>query len=358
MPTAKPDTSRAFLPTLRLSEDIVRPAGEVLRLDGRLETRLLSAQLHEVVLGMARLRNAVSSLRMEGEIVELDHAREVLDGRRPAGPSEEGFLRLAKAYGALGRGGAFRLSIDGLVRKHRELFDGVLASAPAGVLKTQQNSIIHQGTGRPVFLPTPPDRVEAELGALFDWYQDSRFSFPPCVTAALFFAEFQAIHPFGDGNGRMGRYLNVAILQDLGLKRVYAVPIDLRFFRSSDHYYEMLATTNSGRDYSLWSRYFVGEVEQAYRIADRQANLTPVVNQFTRTSTRSVLRWVLSGSGGWFGRGDYPNRSKYSAQAIWASLDELRRSDILEARGERRGRKYRLRSKFLAELYSHRLEAH
>ena len=328
-------------------------------MDGRLETRLLSAQLHQVVLGMARLRNAVSSLRMEGEVVELDHAREVLDGRQPASPTEEGFLRLAKAYEALGRevAPALPLTITALVGMHRKLFDGVLTTAPVGELKTVQNSMVREGTGRPVFLPTPPVRVEAELNALFDWYRKQRYVFPPAVTAALFFAEFQAIHPFGDGNGRLGRYINVAMLRDLGMKRVYAVPIDLRFFRSSDHYYEMLATTNTGREYSRWARYFVGEVDHAYRVADRQANLTPVVNQFTRATTRSVLRWVLAGAGGWFGRGDFPNRAKYSAQAIWSSLDELRREGILEARGERRGRKYRLRSKFLAELYSRRLGA-
>lgn len=357
MPTEKPDTSRGFRPTLRLGEDIVRPAVEAVRLDGRLETRLLSAQLHQVVLGMARLRNAVSSLRMEGETVDLDHAREVLDGRTPASPTEEGFLRLAKAYEGLGQGKLPVLSIEGIVRTHRKLFEEVLATAPAGQLKTVQNAIVNPGTGRPVFLPTPPNRVRGELDALFEWYRDQRYSYPPAVTAALFFAEFQAIHPFGDGNGRLGRYLNVAILQELGMKRAYAVPIDLRFFRSSDHYYEMLATTNTGREYALWSRYFVGEIEHAYRVADRQANLTPLVNQFTRATTRSVLRWVLSGSGGWFGRGDYPNRSKYSAQAIWASLDELRRADILEARGERRGRRYRLRSRFLADLYARRLAA-
>lgn len=355
MPAQKPDTSQGFRPTLRLTEDIVRPAGETLRLDGRLETRLLSPQLHQVVLGMARLRNAVSSLRMEGEVVELDHAREVLDGRAPASPTEEGFLRLAKAYGALGRGEVPSLSVEGIVRKHRELFEGVLAAAPAGELKTVQNSIVQEGTGRALFLPTPPERVRSELEALLTWYRGQRFEFPPLVTAALFFAEFQAIHPFGDGNGRLGRFLNVAILRDLGLKRVSAVPIDLRFFRSSDHYYEMLATTNTGREYSLWVRYFVGEIEHAYRIADRQANLTPVANQFTRATTRSVLRWVLSGSGGWFGRGEYPNRKQNSAQAIWGSLNELRLAGILEARGERRGRRYRLRSKFLADLYVRRL---
>lgn len=356
MPTNKPDTSHGFHPTLGLSEDIVRPAWNALRLDGRLETRLLSTQLQQVVLGMARLRNAVSSLRMEGEVVELDRARAMLDGRAPSSPTEEGFIRLAKAYESLGQGAPSPpLSIDGIVRQHKQLFEGVLGSAPAGELKTAQNSIFSQGTGRPVFLPTPPDRVGAELDALFSWYRDQRFLNPPVVSAALFFAEFQAIHPFGDGNGRLGRFLNVAILRDLGMKRVSTVPIDLRFFRSSDHYYEMLATTNTGTEYSLWSRYFVGEIEHAYQIADRQANLSPVVNQFTRATTRSVLRWILAGAGGWFGRGDYPNRGKYSAQAIWGSLNELRRANILEARGERRGRRYRLRPKFLAEVYSQRL---
>ena len=166
MPASKPDTSHGFRPSVPYSEDIVRPANEILRLDGRLETRLLSTQLHQVVLGVARLRNAVSSLRMEGEVVEMDRARAVLDGGRPTSPTEDGFLRLAKAYGGLSRGVLPELSIRGIVQKHRELFDGVLESAPAGRLKTEQNSIISPGTGRPIFLPTPPKRVEAELNAL------------------------------------------------------------------------------------------------------------------------------------------------------------------------------------------------
>jgi Fic family protein len=357
MATRKPDTSRGFRPSVPWTEDIVRPANEILRLDGRLETRLLSTQLHQVVLGVARLRNAVSSLRMEGEVVELDRAREVLDGRTPTSPTEDGFLRLAKAYGGLARGVVPKLSIRGIVQKHRELFDGVLTSAPAGRLKTEQNAIVNSGTGRPIFLPTPPERVEAELTALLEWYRTDRFHFPGPVAAGLFFAEFQAIHPFGDGNGRIGRYLNSAILQELGLKRISAVPLDLRFFRSSDQYHEMLATTNSGSNYSLWIRYFVKEVEHAYRLADRQANLGPVLNRFSRASTRSVLRWVLASDGGWFRRGDFPNPTKLSPPAVWAALDELRKGGILEARGERRGRAYRLNSKFLADLYAARRPA-
>ncbi len=352
MPVSKRDTSEGFRPKVRLSEDIVRPANDILRLDGLIETKLLSSQLHQSILGMTRLRNAVSSLRMEGEVVELDRARMVLDGTvQSASAAEEGFLRLARAYSNLSHGSLPEISVDGVVRKHKELFGGILGSDVAGELKNKQNYIV-TGVGETVrFIPTPPERVLPELHALFDWYHSNRFGFPPVISAALFFAEFQAIHPFVDGNGRLGRYLNVAVLLDLGCLRASVIPLDLCFFRSSEHYYDMLGTTNTGIDYNLWCRYFVGEVRKAYRIAVRQANLSPVVSRFSRESTRSILRWVLSGDGNWFSRSDYPNKRRYSNPTLWSSLDELVQGGILEARGERRGRLYRLRSQFLAEIY-------
>ncbi len=89
MATNKRDTTAGFLPKIRLGEDIARPAWNTLRMDGLLETRLLSPQIHSLMLGMARLRNAVSSLKMEGEPIELDRAREVMDGRTPEIPREE-----------------------------------------------------------------------------------------------------------------------------------------------------------------------------------------------------------------------------------------------------------------------------
>jgi hypothetical protein len=89
-------------------------------------------------------------------------------------------------------------------------------------------------------------------------------------------------------------------------------------------------------------------------MAAKQANLGPLVSQVSRESTRTVLRWVLSGDGSWFSRGEYPNPSRYSQPALWSALDELVKGSLLEAQGERRGRRYRLRSKFLADVYARR----
>jgi Fic family protein len=361
VPQTKPDTTRGFDPQINPREDVGRPAAQCLRWDGILETRLLSPQLHQVLLGMSRVRNAVSSFRLEGETVALDRARQLLEGRAPGTPSETGVLRLAQAYSDVGGGHLPEFSVEGLLRLHRRLFDGLLRDEKGalredwvGSLKPVQNFIVSEGSGSLRFTPTPPRRTRRELEVLFEWYGRVKFSLLPPVAAALLFAEFQAIHPFMDGNGRVGRLLNIAALTDLGCSKAALIPLDTRFFRTSDHYYEYLATTNGGENYYLWTRYFTSQVELAYKAAAKQANLGPLVSQFSRESTRRLLRWVLSGTGDWFSRSDYPNPSKYSPPAVWAALDELRKARILEARGERRGRRYRLESRFLADVYARR----
>ena len=354
MPSSKRDTSGGFRPALRPGADIGLPGVECLRLDGVLETRLLSPQLHQILLGMARVRNAVSSFRLEGETVELDRARQLMDGAAPASPSETGVLRLARAYSELGQGRTVGLTVEDMLAFHKRLFDGILNPAWVGALKTEQNYIVNAGTGSLRFTPTPPGRTQRELEELLSWYEGARFTLPPPVIAAIFFAEFQAIHPFMDGNGRVGRFLNVAILRDLGCSKAPLIPLDTRFFRTSEHYYEYLATTNAGEDYYHWTRYFVQQVREAYKAAAKQANLGPLVSGFSKESTRRLLRWILSGTGEWFSRSDYPNPGKYSQPALWSALDELKRAKILEARGEKRGRRYRLRSSFLAEIYARR----
>lgn len=357
MTAAKKDTTAGFQPRIRLGEGIARPSWNALRMDGLLETRVLSPQIHSIILGMARLRNAVSSLKMEGEPIEIDRAREVMDGRAPATPAEEGFRRLARAYGDLSKGRPLILTVKNLLTLHQELFEGVLEEGKvAGELKRTQNYIVRVAGSGLKFQPTPPERTQAELEALFQWYAQEKFTYPPSVTAALFFAEFQAIHPFDDGNGRLGRYLNLAVLEDLGCLRASLTPLDMRLFRTSEKYYDLLATTNGGREYGLWTRYFVGEVEHAYEVALRQADLGPLVSQFGRESTRSILRWVLSGDGGWFRRGEFPNPMQYSSPAIWAALGELCQKGVLEARGKAKGRRYRLRTSILAEIYGRELQ--
>ena len=352
MPLVKTDTSGGYRPQLVVGDDIGRPAVECLRWDGVLETRLLSPKIHEILLSLSRVRNAVSSFRLEGETVELNRARELLEGSQPANPSELGVLRLAKEYSALSPNHLPDLTVAGILGLHRKLFESIRQPDWVGALKQSQNYIVNSGSESLRFTPTPPERTEAELEALLRWYRENRYSMLTPVVAALFFAEFQAIHPFMVGNGRVGRLLNVALLTDLGCRKAPLIPLDTRFFRTSENYYDLLGTTNSGKNYGSWVRYFVGEVQAAYKASAKQANLGPLVASFSRESTRVVLRWILGGDGGWFSRGDYPNPRQYSQPAVWSSLKELVKAGLLEAEGQKRGRRYRLKTPFLADVYA------
>lgn len=351
MPTKKPDTTRGFTPPVPSGRAIMAASLAAVRLDGALEGSVLSPQLHQVLLGMARIRNAVSSFRLEGERVELDRARQVIEAQKPETANERGVLQLARAYREVAEGKLPDFSVKGVQEAHRRIFQGVLDQEIVGELKSKDN-VITDITGAVVkFEPTPAGRTAAELESLFAWLRAAEDSCLPPVAAAIFFAEFEAIHPFVDGNGRLGRLLNIALLRRLGLSQSALIPLDTRFFHTSEHYYEFLATTNSGKDYGLWTRYYCSELRSAYEAANRRGDLRRTLAQFPKPSTRAVLTWVLTGSGNWFHRRDYPNPQRYSGPALWGAFQDLVRAGVLEARGEAKGREYRLRSTFLADIY-------
>jgi len=331
---------------------------ESLRLDGRLDAAVLSPSLHQLILGMARLRNVVSTLRIEGEAIDLAAAHRVLDTGEPQSPEEAEVLHLSKAYAEMhDMPRPPEVAIDYILGLHARLFPGGvgLDSGPVGKFKVVPNGVYSRAEGRMVFGATPPERTGPELKALLAWLREEARNVPPLVAAGAFFAEFQAIHPFADGNGRVGRFLNLVVLRRLGFRNVCLVPLDGRFFRTRNRYYDALRTTNAGRNYQIWCRYYAEQVKRAYELSVGRADLRPLVERFSRGSTRSVLEWCLSGDGGWFDRSGLRNPGGYSLPALTSSLAELARAGVLEKRGERRGRESRLSSEFLRKTYGREL---
>lgn len=262
-------------------------------------------------------------------------------------------LRLSKAYGKLHAASKVPpLTLERIKTYHKEFFDGLLEEGPIGDFKKEPNGVKDKTTGQWVFFATPPEETAAELQVLLDWFYGPAQALPPAVAAGLFFVEFEAIHPFTDGNGRLGRFLNLVALKQVGFENACLVPIDGRFFRSGPRYYESLAATNTGTNYHVWLRYYAKELRKAYEIASKRADLRTLLDQHTKRSTRSILEWVVSGDGSWFVHSDYPNGENYSATAVSIGLADLLKEGVLEHRGERRGRRYRLHPDFLRKLYN------
>jgi len=348
----KPDTTGGFAPPLLIADDVALPSLGCVRADGRLDASILSPALQLVLLRAVRVRNIVSSMLIEGERVDLARAVSVLDSGVADTPNERAILQISRVYDRIAHGTNIPLTVSSLCKVHGEIFDGVLPQGGAGRLKSRANAIVEVGTNRILFIPTPPERVAEELESLFGWLEEMRYRYPPPVVAGVVFAEFQGIHPFSDGNGRTGRLLNLSLLAQLGLKNAPLVPLDAQFFRTRARYYEMLATTNSGKRYDLWLRYFVKQLGRAYGLSVAHSDLREVVDRFEGRAVRSVLTWILSGSGTWFKHGDFPNPNHFSLPAITQALRKLTVAGVLQAEGERRGRKYRLSPGFVSRLDS------
>lgn len=357
MPLEKADTSGGFDPVISTGADVTRPCLHALRHDGMLEKGTLSPAIHRLLLNMARVKNVVSSLRLEDKEIDLERARLAVQGGHTFDPNERQVLRFAKKYAWIDRtptGDLPDLSLDLMLDWHAELLqdDEDIDPDHLGTLKEEQNSIMDRTSGRVRFYPTPPERTEAELEALLAWYNRVSGQSLPGAVAAIFFAELQAIHPFVDGNGRLGRILNVLLLKKLGHENVALVPLDGRFFATQDKYYEKIASTNDGETWFVWTRYFAKQLQRAYEIAVRRADLRPLLDEQSSDVTRDVLEWVLQGAGRQFKRGDYPNPDGYSLSSITTALGNLVEQGILEPEGEKRGRTYRLSTEFLETVYA------
>ena len=350
----KGDTSKGFAPKCHVDDSMRSPARHAFRLDGQLDKGVLSPNLHQLILTMARVRNVVSSMLMEGIRVDLAAARAVVESGKPTTDNEEQVLRFAERYRWIHETPADKLPEPDLKLAktlHKELFAGHDDYGP-GQVKDGPNAIVEPITGRILFECTPPERVEAEMAALQAWLKAKSESELEPVVAAIWFAEFEAIHPFRDGNGRLGRLLNLLVLKKLGLQNIVLVPLDARFYHNRDRYYDRLSATNDGVMWHVWARHYCKELEAAYRQAASMGDLQAVLDRQTSKPTRAMLEWILLGGNAWFARGDYPNPKKFSDVALTKALAALTQQGVLEAKGEKRGRKYRVSTTYLKQIFA------
>lgn len=340
----KPSTRAGFHPRLPSTPFLARQANACLRLDGQLDQGRLNPRLRRVTFHLTRLGNLLSSFQIEGIDITAAQAAAALRGAPADRAPELDIATFGRIYQEIDEARDLAdLTPETLRTWHAQMHPGVLDHGKPGEWKTGTNGVWDPRRNDWVFLATPPEDTAAELEALFAWLDREAHRLPPSMAAAIFFAEFQGIHPFADGNGRIGRLANLHVLKSLGMTNALLAPIDRQFKSRQAVYYEALATTNAGQDYTTWLLFYVDCLHRAYTEALQLADINAVFKGITRPSTRALLEWILAdASEGWFSRGDYPNPEGLSGPTLWSSLNELSDLGILRARGEKKGREYAL----------------
>jgi Fic family protein len=140
-----------------------------------------------------------------------------------------------------------RFRLDDLLDVHRTLLDGTSEGRYAGVVREDQNWIGGRGLSPAdaTFVPPPADRVRALLDDLVEFVNLD--DLPAIAQAAIAHAQFETIHPFGDGNGRTGRCLIHVILRRRGLTPLFVPPVSVVLATNARRYVAGLVDFRDGR---------------------------------------------------------------------------------------------------------------
>lgn len=162
------------------------------------------------------------------------------------------------------------ISVRLLCDAHRLLLDGVRgASKQPGELRRSQNWIGGARPGRAVFVPPPPGQVPGLLADLERFIHDPTAVLPPLVRVALVHVQFETIHPFLDGNGRIGRLLIAALLEQWELLPEPLVYLSGYLKQHQAEYYRRLSAVRTDGDWEGWVGFFLDGVEAAAMDAER-----------------------------------------------------------------------------------------
>lgn len=152
------------------------------------------------------------------------------------------------------------LSMRLLNATHERLMRGVRgAEKLPGEVRRSQNWIGGTRPGNAAYVPPPPEALGELLGA-FEKYVHAEDKLPPLVRAGLLHVQFETIHPYLDGNGRIGRLLVTLLLEHWGLLRKPLLYLSLFFKRHRDDYYRRLNAVRVDGDWEGWLDFFLDGV--------------------------------------------------------------------------------------------------
>lgn len=183
-----------------------------------------------------RIRSIHSSLAIEANSLSLDEVKSVLNGRTVIGPEKE-IQEVKNAYQAYDMLGKFDpYSLRDLQKLHGIMT--YLTVQESGVFRTHNEGVFNGDVC--IFMAPPPQLVPGQMQSLFQWMKEAKDTVHPLILSSVFHYEFVFIHPFSDGNGRMARLWQTALLSEWNPVFQY-LPLESRIQEFQEGYYDAIA---------------------------------------------------------------------------------------------------------------------
>ena len=312
----------------------------------------------------AMSEEAVTSSQIEGEVLDRDSVQSSirrqlgfsLDSRRES-PAERG---IAEMMVDLYRHYAQPLDESTLCSWHEMLMNGRRDIRDRGRYRTHQEPM--QVVSGRIYDPTvhfeapASSQVPVEMAKYLDWFNRTSPSgqepLPALTRAGIAHLYFESVHPFEDGNGRIGRAIaEKTLAQSLGRPTLIALATTILLRRRA--YYDMLEASNKHHEISDWLAWFAGIAleaqcrtqSQVEFLIDKTKLIDRLRGQINDRQQRVLLRVLREGPEGFKGglsAGNYISIAKTSPATARRDLADLVDKGAFERTGERRHARYHL----------------
>ena len=265
-----------YIPPYEITDEMLELVSEIMENLGKLSGVNELEKLPRL-RRVNRIKSIHSSLAIENNTLSIEQVTDVIDGKRVLGPKEDivAVQNANLAYKELENINPY--TIDDLLKVHSIMMNGLVSEA--GKIRTGQVGVYNEH-GKVVHLAPPAEFVPEQLGQLFDWIKSSSANM--LIKSSVFHYEFEFIHPFRDGNGRMGRLWQTVLLASW--KPIFAwIPIESIIKDNQKDYYNAITLSTSQAKSNIFIVFMLDVINKAIKniISDTRNHYNHINNQIT-----------------------------------------------------------------------------
>jgi len=250
----------AYTPSFTITPTLLRLIEEITALREKILAATVQVPWIPALQKDARIRNTHSSTAIEGNPLTLEQVRLVEEGEplptQPERARREVLNYLAGLRFIEKQAGKKRITHEDVLKLHALIASDVMDQGEAGRYRD-----IRVRVGR--YLPPPPEMVSGLMAELLAWWNTQAGVWSPVVSSSILHYQFEAIHPFADGNGRVGRTLALWELYRRGFDTHHIFSVDEVYWKDRPRYYEALqAVRAQGESLTGWLEYTAEALHQ------------------------------------------------------------------------------------------------
>lgn len=227
-----------YIPPFEITNDMFKISTEIMENLGKL-SNINELEKLPRLRKVSRIKSVHSSLAIENNTLSIEQVTDILDGKRVLGPREDivAVKNAFEAYKELDSANPYALK--DLLKIHKIMMKDLVEEA--GCLRSGNVGVFDEN-GNIIHTAPPVQVVDELLNQLFDWVKNTDIQM--LIKSSVFHYEFEYIHPFRDGNGRIGRLWQTALLSSW--KPIFKyIPIESVIKDNQEEYYNAIAKSTS-----------------------------------------------------------------------------------------------------------------